>query len=122
FYALFLVADHPAILLVSQILATAALSAVWKSSVSPYLAATTAVAAAGLVAADIRKRAALAPVALGAFWALYASWYNAFPGEPALGMTLAFLTLAFLLFFAWPPWRILGRKAELQLPELLLLS
>src|SRR5258708_19179151 len=70
----------------------------------------------------MRKHAALAPVALGSFWALYASWYNSFPGEPALGTTLAFLTLAFLLFFAWPPWRILIRKAELQVPELLVLS
>ncbi|HXI42334.1 MAG TPA: DUF2339 domain-containing protein, partial [Bryobacteraceae bacterium] len=122
FYALFLCADHPAILIAAQILATAALAEVWKSSALSYLAASTAVAAAGLVAAGIRKRAPLAPVALGAFWALYASWYSSFPGEPALGATLAFVTLAFLLFFAWPPWRILGRKAELQVPELLVLS
>ncbi len=122
FYALFLAAGQPAILIASQVLATAALSAVWKSSVWPYLAATTAVAAAGLVAADLRKRAALAPIALGAFWVLYASWYSSFPGEPALGTTLAYLTLAFLLFFAWPPWRTLARKTELQAPELLVLS
>ena len=122
FYALFLIADHPAILIAVQVLATAALAAVWKSNAAPYLAASTAVAAAGLVIADIRKRATLAPVALGAFWLLYASWYSSFPGELALGTTLALLTMAFLLFFVWPPWRTQVRKAELQAPELLVLS
>jgi uncharacterized membrane protein len=122
FYALFLIADHPEILIAVQVLATAALAAVWKSNAVPYLAASTAMAAAGLVVADIRKRAALAPVALGAFWVLYASWYSSFPGEPALGTTLAFLTAAFLLFFVWPPWRTQARNAELQAPELLVLS
>jgi uncharacterized membrane protein len=122
FYALFLIADRPAVLIAVQVLATAALAAVWKSNAVPYLAASTAVAAAGLVIADIRKRAALAPVALGAFWALYASWYSSFPGELALGTTLAFLTMAFLLFFVWPPWRMQSRNPELQAPELLVLS
>jgi hypothetical protein len=122
FYALFSIADHPAVLIAVQVLATAALAAVWKSNAVPYLAASTAVAAAGLVIADIRKRAALAPVALGAFWALYASWYSSFPGELALGTTLAFLTMAFLLFFVWPPWRMQSRNSELQAPELLVLS
>ena len=122
FFILFLFARHPVILMADQVLATVALAGVWKSSVAPYLAATTAVAAAGLVVADTRKRAVLALVALGAFWTLYASWYSSFPGEPALGTTLAFLTVAFLLFFVWPPWRTQGRKAELGVPELLVLS
>src|SRR5258708_17443010 len=55
FYALFLVADNPAILFASQILATTSLSAFWISIVSPYLAVPTAVSAVQLVDPAITK-------------------------------------------------------------------
>jgi hypothetical protein len=61
-------------------------------------------------------------VALGAFWGLYAAWYRGFPGETPLTPILGFLTVAFLLFFAWPPWRILAQNAGLQTADYLVLS
>jgi len=122
FYSLFLLAGHPAIALASQVLVTAALAVIWDAKPLPYLATTTAVAAAGLVLADARKRAVLAPVALAAYWTLYVVWYHSFSGTIPLGTLLTFLTVAFLLFFAWPPWRVLARKAELRTPEFLVLA
>lgn len=122
FYALFLLANHPAIAIASQVLVTAALASIWDARPFPYLATTTAVAAAGLVAADLQKRTALAPVALAAYWTLYAVWYRSFLGTVPIGTVLPLLTVAFLFFFVWPPWRALARKAELRTPEFLVLS
>jgi uncharacterized membrane protein len=121
FYSIF-VAGNVAVAIASQILVTAALAGIWDAKPFIYLTTTTAVAAAGLVAADFRKRAALAPIALAAFWTLYAIWYRSFYGTVAAGAALPFLTVAFLLYYAWPPWRVLVRKAELRSPEFLVLS
>ncbi len=121
FYSIFL-AGHAAIAIASQVLVTTALAGIWDAKPAAYLTTTTAVAAAGLVAADIRKNAALAPVALAAFWTLYVIWYRSFNGTVAAGTALPFLTVAFLLFYAWPPWRVLVRKAELRSPEFLVLA
>jgi len=122
FYALFLVSGHPVIVMASQVLVTAALAGILDTKPLPYLATTTAVAAAGLVTADVRKRATLAPVALAAYWTLYVVWYHSFSGTFPLATVLTLLTVAFLLFFAWPPWRVLVRKAELRTPEFLVLA
>jgi hypothetical protein len=122
FYSLFLLTGHPVIAVASQVLVTAALAGIWDAKPLPYLATTIAVAAAGLVTADARKRAELAPVALAAYWTLYVVWYNSFSGTVPHGTLLTFLTVAFLLFFAWPPWRVLARKAELGTPEFLVLA
>ena len=122
FYSLFLLAGHPAIVIASQVLVTAALAGIWDTKPLQYLATTTAVAAAGLVAADLRKLVTLAPFTLAAYWTLYAVWYRSFLGTVPLATVLTFLTVAFLLFFAWPPWRVLVRKAELRTPEFLVLA
>ena len=121
FYSIFLT-GNVAIAIASQVLVTTALAGIWDNKPSIYLTTTTAVAAAGLVTADFRRRASLAPIALAAFWTLYAIWYRSFYGTVAAGTVLSFLTVAFLLFYAWPPWRVLVRKAELRSPEFLVLS
>ena len=122
FYTLFALADHPAIVMTSQVLVTAALAVIWDNKPLPYLATTTAVAAAGLVAADRRNRPALAPVALAAYWTLYAVWHRSFSGKVPIGTALPMLAVGFLFFYVWPPWRALARKAELRTPEFLVLS
>src|SRR5579864_5707860 len=75
FYSIFLAANV-AIAIASQILVTTALAGIWDAKPAIYLTTSTAVAAAGLIAAGLRKRAALAPIALAAFWTLYAIWYR----------------------------------------------
>ena len=122
FYALFLLAAHPAIVMASQVLFTAALAGIWDTKPFAYLATTTALAAAGLVVADLQRRATLAPVALAAYWTVYAVWYNSFPGPVPIGAALPLVTVGFLLFYAWPPWRVLARKAEVGISEFLVLS
>jgi uncharacterized membrane protein len=122
FYSIFLLAGNVAIVIASQMLVTTALAGIWDDKPATYLSTTTAVAAAGLIAADLQKRAALAPIALVAFWTLYAIWYRSFYGTVAAATALPFLTVAFLLFYVWPPWRVLVRKAELRSPEFLVLS
>jgi uncharacterized membrane protein len=121
FYSIFL-AGHVAIVIASQLLVTGALAGIWDTKPLPYLASTTVVAAAGLVAAETKKLATLAPFALAAYWAFYAGWYRSFLGIVPLTTVLTFLTVAFLLFFVWPPWRVLVRKAELQTPEFLVVA
>src|SRR3984893_13571673 len=79
FYALFLFAGEPLVLFASQVSTTAALAKIWPPNPTAFLATTTGVAAAGLAAADLRRRPILAPVALGTFWLVYAAWHAAFP-------------------------------------------
>jgi uncharacterized membrane protein len=122
FYARFLVAGSAVIVLASQVLVTATLAGIWDTKPLAYLATTTAVGAAGLIAADFQKRAVLAPVALAAYWSLYAVWYHSVAGMAAIATALPLLTVGFLLFYFWPPWRVLVRKAELGAPEFLVLS
>ena len=122
FYSLFLWANNTVIVILSQILLTAALARIWDSKPVPFLATTTAVAAAGLVTAELRRRVVLAAVALGAFWGFYAAWFELLPGATPLTTILGFLTVAFLLFFVWPPWRMLVQRAELQTTDYLVVS
>lgn len=122
FYALFLRADESLVLLASQVLTAVALAEIWPSKPAAFLATTTAVAAAALVAADLRRRPTLVPIALGTFWLVYAGRHTVFPVPAPVSVILPFLTAAFLLFFSWAPWRALGRKLALRSPDFVVMS
>ena len=106
----------------AQFLLTFALAAIWPSKPTPYLSTTTAVAAAALVAADRQKREWIAPVAFLAFWFAYTVWMQSAAHTPSPGAVLPFVTLAFLLFFSWMPWRLFVRSARIRGPDLALLA
>lgn len=112
FYALFLFAKQPAVVLVMQFLVPVALAAIWISQPFSYLAASLAVVAAALIAADRRRWDWLPGAAFLAFWLTYAGWIQGSHPAPAPGAVLPLLTVIFLLFFLWVPWRLLVRKAS----------
>jgi uncharacterized membrane protein len=88
----------------------------------PVLAYLMAIAAAGLVIADRRAWSASASVAFVGFWAAYGVWYAQSGAGLRLGPVFALPTASFLLFLAWPVWRVRYRKQPLQLPDLLVLA
>ena len=122
FYALFLFAVEPLVLFASQVLTAAALAKIWPPNPAAFLATMVAAAAAGLAAADLRRRPILAPAAVGTFWLVYAAWFAVFRGPASVGVMLPFLTTAFLLFFAWAPWRMVARNVALRSPEFVVMS
>jgi hypothetical protein len=122
FYLLFLLAGEPLLPFASQVLTAVALAKIWPSKPTPFLATTAAIAAAALLAADLRGRPILAPIALGTFWVVYAARHFVFPAPAPVSVTLPFLTMAFLLFFAWAPWRALARKVALRSADFVVMS
>jgi len=112
YYVLFLFAQQPAVLFAALFLVSLALAAIWASRPLPFLAANIAVVAAALIAADRRKLDWLPAAAFLAFWLTYGSWIQGANPIPAPGAVLPLLTLIFLLFFSWVPWRLLVRNAS----------
>jgi Predicted membrane protein (DUF2339) len=99
-----------------QVLAPVALAAMWSPGPAGLWLAL-AMAAAGLAAADRRGRPLAMTTAFTGFWLAYL-----FPNNGTLAVTLALLAASFLLFLAWPLWRIYGRRAALRPPDLLLMA
>jgi len=122
FYALFLFAELRALVVTAQVLVTVVLAAIWPAKAALYLATTTGAAAAGLITAERRKRPALATFAFAAFWIVYTVWVHGLAEPRPIGTVLAFLTVAFLLFFVWAPWRLLIRRAPVDTPEFVVLA
>jgi len=111
FYVLFLIAEQPVVVIAAQALGALVMAFIWPSDALSYLALGTAIGAAGLGTADRRKIPLLPVVAVAGFWWSYASWPGAHATPPPVGSVLPLLTVAFLLFFAWLPWRALSRRA-----------
>jgi uncharacterized membrane protein len=88
----------------------------------PVLAYLLAIAAAGWVIADRRAWSASACIAFLGFWAAYGVWYAQSGAGLRLGLVFALLTASFLLFLAWPVWRVRRRNQPLRLPDLLILA
>ena len=110
FYVLFLIAEQPVVVIAAQALGALVMAFIWPSNALSYLALGTAIGAAGLGTADRRKIPLLPIVAVAGFWWSYASWPGAHATPPPVGSVLLLLTVAFLLFFTWLPWRALSRR------------
>jgi uncharacterized membrane protein len=88
----------------------------------PVLAYLLAIAAAGWVIADRRAWSASASVAFLGFWAAYGVWYAQSGDGLRLSLVFTLLTASFLLFLAWPVWRVRYRQQPSRLPDLLILA
>ncbi len=111
YFGLFGAATLQPVFLIAEVLAPVGLAAVWSPEPAG-LWVSIALAAAGLAVADRRGWSFAAPAAFAGFWLAYAF--------PAGGQLTALLTAAFLLFLAWPVWRVYGRRATLRPQDLLL--
>ncbi len=121
FYALFAPAGSPFLFSASQILAVLAMSAIWASRLA-FLPLGIVLSAAGLAITDRRALPRGAAVTFGAFWLLTAAWYAGVPSTPPVGALFGLLTLAFLLFLGWIPWRLIERSLPVRGQDLVLLA
>ena len=122
YYALFSEALLQPLFLVAQILATAAISQIWPDSPSIYLFLTLMLAFAGLVVADVRRVRAAAGVSFVAFWGFYGLWVWGVHSPRPIGALFLGTTCAFLVFFAWTPWRLLYRRETTRAEDLSVLA
>ena len=121
FYALFAVPEWSWIFYASQALAGAALANIWPETI-PYLVLSLGLGAAGLVIADLTHRPIAASVSFATFWAAYAFWKSS-NGEPERTIAIfLLLSLAFLIYFAWTPFQLLVRRAQIRPQHLTLLA
>ena len=122
YYALFSEALVQFLFLVAQVLATAAISQIWPSSPGIYLFLTLALAFGGLVVADLRRVRTAAGVSFAAFWAVYGlRGLNVYSARP-VGLLFLGITCAFVLFFAWIPWRFIYRREAARPEDLTILA
>jgi uncharacterized membrane protein len=122
YYALFSEALLQPLFLVAQILATAAISQIWPDSPSIYLILTLMLAFAGLVVADLRHVRAAAGISFAAFWAFYGWWVSSMHAPRPIEPLFLGTTCAFLVFFAWTPWRLLYRRETARAEDLSVLA
>ena len=116
YYALFALVDSPVVFNLSQMLAGAAVLAIWSDNTSLWLA--LALAAAGLAVAERRGWPSSPMVVFGVFWLCCADRWS--PGHT--GEVVAVFTAGFLLFFGRTAWRLLVRRIETRAPDLTVLA
>jgi uncharacterized membrane protein len=119
YYLLFSMVSGRLILAAAQFLAAGALYAIWTPDTS-YLIAALGLSAAGFVVAERRERAYLSLMSFAGFWMWYAAWRGEAQAPVETGAVFVLLTIAFLLHFAWLPWRVLACRAEPGKAEMLL--
>ncbi len=122
FYAVFAASDTPLILYAAQLLAAAAMVTIWPKQVTPYALSSLALVAAGLAISDVRKWTAGAGVIFAVFCLTYFDWTDGFTPAYQTGTVFLFLTVAFLLFLCWLPWRIIARNGVFAHQDALLLT
>lgn len=122
FYALFASLNREVIFGISQIIAALVLSSIWSPSLAPFLLLSLGLLITGLIVTAWREWKHGLLAVFGAFWCSFALWEQSSIQTRPLGPVFLFLTVAFLLFLAWTPWRALGRKSTLRRQDLFLLT
>src|SRR5207248_6149006 len=74
------------------------------------------------VQADRRQWRYSVSVAFASYWLCYAAWVSSLPDPVPIGPVFLGLTCAFLIFFAWVPWRIMARREHARAQDLIVLS
>jgi uncharacterized membrane protein len=121
-YALFSEALVQPLFLAAQILATMAISQIWPESPGVYLFLTLTLAFGGLIVADLRRVRAAAGVSFAAFWTFYGSWIASVHAPRPMAPLFLGITCAFVLFFAWMPWRLVYRREEARTEDFSILA
>ncbi|MCL4401314.1 MAG: DUF2339 domain-containing protein [Acidobacteria bacterium] len=120
YYGLFATRDIRGVFLGAQLIAAIELLAVSLPQPYPFLPLAALICATGLLIAD-RHEWPEAPIGVfGSFWAPYAVAHLAFRQHASAGSIFVFLTVIFLLFFAWIPWRSQIRGLAVRSQDLIL--
>lgn len=118
YYALFVASSQVAVMAAAQVLAPVAAAALWAPDLTG-LAIACLFAAVGLVMAGRTGLAAAVSSSLAGFWLAYGLWsFSTTDTVPACWI----LTLAFLMFLAWPIWRVRSQSLPLRLQDLLVMA
>ena len=119
YYALFVSSSLRFVALAAHLLTAIGIALFRPFDLAPYFVLTLALAIAGLAVIELRKWPGAVFFPIAGFWFSYAVWYGRAPRP--LGPILLFLTVGFLVFLGWIPWRILVRKKHANREDLLLL-
>jgi hypothetical protein len=122
FYAVFSECLITPLPVIAQVLAAISMAAIWHDNASTYLFLALILAAGGLAIADLRRIKVAATATFAVFWAVYALWQSELPNPHPIGVLFAGITVAFLLFVAWIPWRIVVRQQNAKAEELVILA
>ncbi len=117
FYALFASSNVRLFAMAAQAAALLIFSPIWKHDPTPFFLCTLGLSASGLVIAQVRNWSYHALVTLSAAFLSYAGTSFSYD-LPELRIFL-FLTLLFLLFFVWLPFRFLVQQAAAEYADLL---
>lgn len=112
YYALFALVESEPALVVSQILATLAIVAIWTPPATASLWLALALAAAGLTLAARRARPLAEMVVFGTYW------FAVMGHSEPIGETVLVSTAGFLLFLGWVAWRLLVKRFETRTQDL----
>jgi hypothetical protein len=121
FYGVFVTGPLTGVALIAQLLAPLLVAGISEPDLVALLPAV-AVAAAGLVAADRRGSSWFVTASFAGWWLAYAAWWDGARRLHAESGPLAFQTVAFAAFLAWPLVRRLARDLPLRRTELLLMA
>jgi len=122
YYALFSEALLQPLFLVAQVLATMAISQIWRSTPGVYLFLSMTLAFGGLAVADLRRVRAAAGVSFAVFWAFYGLWVSSVSSPRPIASLFLGITCAFVLFFAWMPGRLVYRREAARAEDLSILA
>jgi len=122
YYALFSEALLQPLFLVAQVLATMAISQIWRSTPGVYLFLSMTLAFGGLAVADLRRVRAAAGVSFAVFWTFYGLWVSSVSSPRPIATLFLGITCAFVLFFAWMPGRLVYRREAARAEDLSILA
>ncbi len=122
YYALFSETMVQALFLIAQALATASIAVIWPDSPGVYLFLTLGLAFGGLVVADLRGLGGAAGITFASFWTVYGLWISGVHAPRPIATLFFGITCAFVLFFAWTPWRLVYRRESARTEDLTILA
>lgn len=111
------------LVIVAQVVAGLTLMASWPHNIGGYFCLSAALAMAGLTVADLRRWRFLVSASFALFW-LSSGIYCAearFSAANELSLLLG-LTVGFLIFLSWTPWRFIRERQPARPQDLVLLA
>src|SRR5207302_9799775 len=94
----------------------------WPSTPGVCLFLSLTLAFGGLVVADLRRVRAAAGVSFAVFWTFYGLWVSGVSSPRPIASLFLGITCAFVLFFAWMPWRLVYRREAVRAEDLSILA
>ncbi len=118
YFGLFAASRFLPVFLAAQLLVGITLAGIWSPGAEG-LYLDCLVTAAGLGVTSRRGWGAGVAASLAGFWIGYLGWRLPLESTPGFGAAWGALTIAYLLFLAWPAWQVVARDRALRAVDLL---